>query len=328
MLGCPTAVATECAAVLSLSPYCIRIVLRLLAGLVLIALIGCGSGEPPGGTVSPGASATSAAPYRFDAPTAQFDLPGRLDEISGLTALGDGLLGAVQDEDGVLYVIDAATGEVEHEHDFGKGGDYEGVERVGDRVVVLRSDGELSVIEDWQRDKARAPTHDPGLHGSCDAEGLVYDADGARLLIACKESPGGGLRGVRGVYAFDLATNTLDPTPAFVIAADSLAASDGQRAVDVVVRTLVRPLVDINAFKPSALGVHPTTGEIYVLSSVRKTIVVLDRAGAVMAVWPLPERLLPQPEALAFFPDGTLFLASEADGGQAHLLRYAYRSAR
>ena len=198
---------------------------------------------------------------------------------------------------------------------------------MGERVVVLRSDGELAVIEDWEADKAKAPTLDPGLHGSCDAEGLGYDPDGARLLIACKESPGGGLRGVRTVYAFDLATNTLAPAPAFVIAADSLAASGRERAIDEAVRALVRPVVDINTFKPSALGVHPTTGEIYVLSSVRKVLVVLDRAGAITAVWPLPERLLPQPEALAFFPDGTLFLASEADGGTARLLRFDYHPA-
>ncbi|MEP0546022.1 MAG: SdiA-regulated domain-containing protein [Rhodothermales bacterium] len=307
--------------------------LRPLAGLLLIALVtsGCGNGEPPGAsasTASPARADGAAPPYRFDAPTAQFELPGRLDEISGLTALDGDRLGAVQDEDGVLYVIDAATGEVTHEHDFGKDGDYEGVERVGERVVVLRSDGELAVIEDWQAEKARAPTLDPGLHGSCDAEGLGYDADAARLLIACKESPGRGLRGVRAVYAFDLATNTLDPEPAFVIAAESLAASDGERAVDETVRALVRPLVDINTFKPSALGVHPVTGEVYVLSSVRKALAVLDRAGSVTAVWPLPERLLPQPEAIAFFPDGTLFLASEADGDAARLLRYDYQPAR
>ena len=86
-------------------------VLRLLAGLVLVALVGCGNGEAPSASVvSHSAAAPAAAPYRFDTPSAQFDLPGRLDEISGLTALDATRLGAVQDEDGVLFVIDAATG--------------------------------------------------------------------------------------------------------------------------------------------------------------------------------------------------------------------------
>lgn len=304
--------------------------LRLLAGLLFLSLplVGCGNGASSGASVpSSRAVSAPAAPYRFDAPAARFELPGRLDEISGLTHLDATHLGAVQDEKGTLYVLDAATGGVTHEHDFGKGGDYEGVERVGERVVVLRSDGRLHVIDDWQDERADAQTLETGLHGSCDAEGLAYDAEGDRLLIACKERPGRGLRGTRAIYAYDLAENTLDPTPPFVIHADTLARNDGDNAIDEAVRALVRPIADINAFKPSALAVHPRTGEVYVLSSGRKLLLVLDRAGAVTAVWPLSDALLRQPEGLTFLPDGTLFIASEAAGGQAVLLRFDYQPA-
>jgi uncharacterized protein YjiK len=303
-------------------------VLRLLLLSVpfLWALAGCGNGEASSSAPAVRTPVErQAAPYRFDAPAARFELPGRLDEISGLTVLDEARLGAVQDEDGDLYVIDAATGEVVHTHDFGGGGDYEGVERVGDRVVVLRSDGRLFVIGDWQEEKAKAESLDLDLHGGCDAEGLAYDAAGDRLLIACKEDPGRGLRGSRALYAFDLNTSRLGPAPAYVIHADSLVRSDAEHAVDEAVRAFVRPLVDINAFKPSALAVHPETGEIYVLSSVRKVLVVLDRGGAIAAVWPLADDDLPQPEGLAFLPNGTLFIASEAAGGSAVLLRFDYR---
>lgn len=302
--------------------------LRLLGALVLLIplpLGGCGNGEAStaGSAVRP--AADEAPPYRLAAPDARFELPGRLDEVSGLTVLDDGHLGAVQDEKGNLYVLDTATGEVAHTHDFGKDGDYEGVERVGDRVVVLRSDGRLFVITDWEAEEDEAESLDLDLHGGCDAEGLAYDAAGGRLLIACKEDPGRGLRGSRALYAFDLDTSRLGPAPAYVIHADSLARSDGEHAVDEAVRTLVRPVIDINAFKPSALAVHPQTGEIYVLSSVRKLLVVLDRGGTIAAVWPLGDDLLPQPEGLAFLPDGTLFIASEAAGDAAVLLRFNYR---
>jgi uncharacterized protein YjiK len=305
-----------------------RTVLRLLAALVLLAplpLAGCGNGGASTAGSAVRVASDGAPPYRFAAPDARFELPGRLDEVSGLTALDDARLGAVQDEDGDLYVLDAATGEVVHTHDFGGGGDYEGVERVGDRVVVLRSDGRLFVITDRQQEKAKAESLDLDLHGGCDAEGLAFDAAGDRLLVACKEDPGRGLRGSRALYAFDLNTSRLGPAPAYVIHADSLARSDGEHAVDEAVRAFVRPLADINAFKPSALAVHPETGEIYVLSSVRKVLVVLERAGAITAVWPLADDDLPQPEGLAFLPDGTLFIASEAAGGSAVLLRFDYR---
>ncbi len=285
--------------------------------LVSLALGRCGNAETPSGS-----TAHAAPPYYFDRPGLVVELPGRLDEISGLTDLGNGRLGAVQDEKGNLYVLDAATGEVVHEHDFGGDGDYEGVERVGERVVVLRSDGRLFVILDWETEKAKAETTETGLHGSCDAEGLAFDSEGERLFIACKESPGRGLRGVRALYAYDLTQQALVPDPTFVLWADSLAGA--QRSVDEAVRAAVRPFADINAFKPSAVGIHPITGEVYVLSSVAKLVLVLDRDGTVAAMWPLSPRLFPQPEGLAFLPDGTLFIASEAAGGDATLLRFAY----
>ncbi len=295
----------------------IRLAARL--SLSLLLLVGCGNADPPTPNV---ARAAVPAPYRFAAPDARFELPGRLDEISGLTDLGDGRLGAVQDEKGTLYVLDAATGEVVHEHDFGEGGDYEGVAAVGDRVVVLRSDGRLFVVTDWRSEKSQAESLDTGLHAGCDAEGLAFDAEGERLLIACKAAPGGGRRGARALYAFDLRAQALAADPAFLVWADSLGA---MRGLDEAVRSAVRPVTDVNAFRPSAVGVRPGRGEVVVLSSGRTLLLVLGRDGTVAAEWPLPPGLAAQPEGLAFLPDGMLFLASEADGGTATLFRFNYR---
>lgn len=294
----------------------------LLLAFVCLLLLGCSDGDADTSAPVVRTADRPDPPYRFDAPDARFELPGRLDEISGLTVLDAQHLGAVQDERGILFVLDTATGEVSHEHDFGGRGDYEGVERVEEFVVVLRSDGRLYVIDDWTADESDARHVDTGLHGGCDAEGLAFDAEATRLLIACKEQPGRGYGGSRTVFAFDPTTNRLDPAPAFVIRADSVTTED---TVDSTVRALVRPLADLNAFKPSAIAVHPRTGEIYVISSVRKEIVVLDRAGAVADVWPLSGDLLPQPEGLAFLPDGTLFISSEARGGTAVVLRFDYQ---
>ena len=84
------------------------------------------------------AAAPSVGPYRFDQPVARFEMPDALREISALTVLPDGQLGAVQDEDGDLYVLSAETGRIEAVIPFGPPGDYEGIEFVGDRLFVLR----------------------------------------------------------------------------------------------------------------------------------------------------------------------------------------------
>ncbi|MEM6784974.1 MAG: hypothetical protein AAF624_14730 [Bacteroidota bacterium] len=273
-------------------------------------------------------------PYDFSAPTAAFILPPELEEISGLTVLDSTSIGAVQDERGDLFVIDVDSARITHVHDFGKRGDYEAIERVGDRVYVLRSDGRLYVIADWSSEKDEAVELETGLHGSCDAEGLATD-DGERLLIVCKESAGEGRRKMRAVFAYDPANRVLALDPVYTIeeapddedAPDDKAGTEDEAGTDegTEARSAARlGLASVRGFKPAALAVHPRTGRIYVVSSVRKVIVVLEPGGAIHDVWPLPGSFFRQPEGLAFFPDGTLFIANEAAGAQPTLFRFAY----
>lgn len=289
----------------------------LALGLCLLG-VACAAPEREPATAGP------PAPYDFDAPDAAFYLPPALNEVSGLALLADGRLGAVQDEDGLLFVLDPETAEVVGTRRFAGGGDYEGVAQTGSQTVVLRSDGRLFFFDVGAAEQAGADVFDAGLHADCDAEGLA--ADGDRLLIACKASPGRGRSGARAVFAFDLTERGLLPEPAYLLHADSIARAGGT-ALDERVREAVRPLADINALRPSGLAVHPVTGRRYVLSSGKKVVVVVEPDGALFAVWPLPERLLPRPEAIAFLPDGTLWIASEAAGGRPTLLRYSYRPA-
>ena len=257
---------------------------------------------PAGGhAVLSDSAAARAVPYTLAAPTAAFDLIPDLREASALTVLANGNLVTVQDEAGILYELDPATGAVVGEQQFKHRGDFEGVERVGDDVWAMESNGDLYRIR-RHGDAVDAERFETDLAGRNDAEGLAYDAAGERLLIACKENPGNGLGRVRAVYAFSLRTLTLSPAPVF---------------------TLDRRLVDAHEqFKPSALAIHPQTGEIYVLSSVRKAIAVLTPAGALKTVVDLPEALYAQPEGIAFAPDGTLFISNEGPHGPATLLRF------
>ncbi len=258
---------------------------------------------PPAAQTPPAADAESL-PYRFDRPVARFELPDELFEISGLTVLDADHLGAVQDEDGDLYVLSTETGRVTAVIPFGPPGDYEGVERVGDRLFVLRADGAVLELEGWTRGRARVQTHETGLGAkACDAEGLGTDGD--RLLIACKREDDDDLN---RVYAFDLASNTLVPEPAVALNRDAVPGD--------------------KKLRPSALAVHPVTGHTVVLSSKREALVSLDGSGAVVEVWDLRPAEFEQPEGLAFLPNGDAFVSSEGGDGPAVLARFAYRPAR
>ena len=288
-------------------------IMQLFVLLPVFALVACAAEQdaPPDAPASV-ASVDEGQPYAFDSPDAASALPDELVEISGLTTLDDGSLAAVQDEEGILFILDPGTGAVTERIPFGDGGDYEGVELAGERLFVLRSNGNLLELTGWAAGNPDVRDHKTDLKGKNDTEGLAYDAANGRLLIVTKEDPGAGLDDdrYRAIYAFDLESGTLASEPAFVIDLEALAET----------------LPDAERFKPSALAVHPATGEIYVLSSTVKAIVVLGTDGDVRQVWPLPEESFEQPEGLAFLPSGDLFVSSEGVDGPAMLYRFAARS--
>ena len=272
----------------------------LLAGASL-AVVACE--RPAPAASAPAEAVDPVVPYRLDAPDARLVLPLALREVSGLTVLPSGRLGAVQDESGVIYEVDPVTGDVVDELAFEDAGDYEGVALAPDAVWVLRSDGDLFRVARAAGGAVRVEKVETALGGKNDTEGLAYDAAGDRLLVAAKEDPGDGLGKVRAVYAFGLDVRTLSDQPVF---------------------TLDRALVDdVAPFKPSAIAVHPASGHVYVLSSVRKALAVLDADGTLLAVRPLDAALFPQPEGIAFAADGTLFIASEGPTGPGTILRFA-----
>ena len=284
----------------------------LLMACLALALPACGPEAPTDSARAVTAPTTpvsavagsSAAPYRFDQPVARFEMPEELREISALTVLDADHLGAVQDEDGDLYVLSVETGAVVRVVPFGPPGDYEGVELVGDRLFVLRADGALFELDGWAGDEARTTVYETGLGAKdCDAEGL--GTRGGRLLIACKEDDGDDLN---PVYAFDLAANALVPEPALALDRDAVPGGDKK-------------------LRPSALAVHPVTGHTVVLSSKREALVTLDADGTVADVWDLGLAALEQPEGLAFLPNGDAFVSSEGGDGPAVILRFTYRPA-
>lgn len=288
-------------------------ILSLPAAALIATLLAAGMCDRPAQDLTTAPRPDEGA-YDFEAPAARFLLPDRLEEISGVTVLDSTRLGVVQDEEGVLFVLDAATGGVVHEHAFGGDGDYEDLVRAGDTVFVLRSDGRLYRIDDWTTPAARAAHVDLALPEACDAEGVAFDAP-ARLLVSCKERPGGALERRRTVFAFDL-EGVREPDPVFTIVLDDLAR---------VPLLGGGPLEQPRSFKPSALARHPVTGEWFILSSTEKAILVLAPSGAPTGLYALSPELFRHPEGLAIQPDGELFVSNEADGWVATLLRFSPR---
>ncbi|MEM6646994.1 MAG: SdiA-regulated domain-containing protein [Bacteroidota bacterium] len=269
-------------------------------------------------------------PYDFARPSHTVALDNELFEVSGLTVIDLNTLAAVQDEKGRIYFLDAQTGAIRNEIKFSDRGDYEGIERVGDKLWVLESDGDLYEVKDWDTDDVDTDRHENALKSKHDTEGLAYDPINDRLLIACKEFSVKGEKDKKAIYAFDLRTEELMEPPLFLIdraeVQAAIDASTTRERINDRIRSFLSSAVDLSGFKPSALARHPLTGDWYLLSSVRKMLVVIDPAGAVQTVRSLSSNVFAQPEGIAFMPDGTLFISNEGRDGPPTLLRFDVQS--
>jgi uncharacterized protein YjiK len=247
-----------------------------------------------------------AARHDFERRTARFDLPGRLDEVSGLAVTPDGRLFAHDDERALVHEIDPAQGTVGKRFSAGDPpvrGDFEGIAIVGERFFLVTSGGLLYELREAD-DRRESPYRvtDTGLGAQCEVEGLDYDAAHEALLFACKVT-----RPERGVLTIHRLP--LDP------ARGSLPPIEVPRA------TLAEHGIDV-AFAPSAIAVDPT-GSLILVSAPVESLIEIDQSGNVLAGVRLSRDRHPQPEGLAFGPDGTLYITDERNGQPARVSAYA-----
>ena len=78
------------------------------------------------------------------------------------------------------------------------------------------------------------------------------------------------------------------------------------------------------SFQPSGIAIHPIDGEIYIISSVGKLLIILDRRGKVLEVKALDPKIFRQPEGICFSPAGDMFISSEGQGGKGYILKFKF----
>jgi len=269
-------------------------------------------------------------PYTLHSPQEVFKMPNKLEEISGLCVTPDGKhLLAIQDEEGEIFKISLSSGKVEEEIDFGKDGDYEGIAIRGTTTYITKSNGTIYEVTNTGKKSQETNTFKTSLKGKNDVEGLCYQAATNSLLIACKGLPTMGetteeaaIR--KSIYRFDLSTKKLIEKPVYQIKLKDVQKFLNSSAYHPNMEKFRSYLDDNKRFKfsPSGIAIHPQTGNLYILSSSKKMLLLLNPKGEIIYLAKLDKKIHRQPEGIAFSEDGTLYISNEGKGGHGRIYVY------
>lgn len=222
-------------------------------------------------------------------------LQKELNEISGLEWISDSTIACVQDEKAYVYLINSVTGKIKSKFDFGHNGDFEGIAINDDLTFILRSDGDLFISE--KNKKARKYSFKKD--GPFDFEGLCLDKKNNRLLVACKEHGSKSKRDNIFIYGFSVKDRKYLNDPLFKIKKEGIHPN----------------------FRSSGIDIHPISGDIYVLSSFSKTLLILSETGEVKNKVQLNEAIYHQPEGICFSPNGDLYISNEKNKSYPTLIK-------
>jgi uncharacterized protein YjiK len=242
------------------------------------------------------------------ASSAQWRLPGRLREISGLALSPDGRVFAHDDERAILYEIDLTQRTSTKSFALGDGGargDFEGIAitPTGDFWLTTSRGRLYRFREGADGEHVASERFDTGLKDACEVEGLAYLASTQSLILACKTNYAEDMRDAIALYTW---------------------SPSGGRDAELW-RSL--PEVELTAaarvrhFRPSSVEIDPISGRILLLSANDGALAELGADGALLAARALGSDHV-QAEGLTVTADGALLIADEGGGAEATMSLY------
>lgn len=244
---------------------------------------------------------SKSEPFNFLKPDKVFELPEILREISGIGMISDNEFFVIQDEIGAIFKYDLKQKKITDMIRFGADGDYEDVAIDGNLVYILRSDGTIFSFNYLNFNGKVTETISPT--NSTNIEGLFFDPVKKLLLMSSKSAPVSGLADIRIVY--EMHGTELHKT--------KINFEINTTEINLKLRDKYPEIVSGSydfQFNPSAIAVHPKTGEKYILSASNRLLAVFDK-NKLTDIFTLPSEIYYKPEGLAFAENGDLYISSE-----------------
>jgi hypothetical protein len=265
--------------------------------------------------------------YNLAVPYKVYVLPEALKEISGMAETDTSAFACIQDEKEIVYIFDVNKSQIISQLNLGYSGDYEGIARVDKTLYILRSDGVLSEIADFEAGQPKRTTYSTGIPWK-DNEGICSDPINNRLLIAPKETPEkkSGNKKKRYIYGFDLISKKLIKEPVVIFDLDKIERFALENNIKVPMKNKKKgggKVPDIK-FRMSAIEIHPITGRLFVLSSIDNLLFVFSMKGKIEYMERLDPDLFNQPEGITFMKNGDLYISNEGKKKSPTLVRFKY----
>jgi uncharacterized protein YjiK len=239
----------------------------------------------------------------------KWELPPDLKEVSGIAYMDDQRFACIQDEEGTIFIFNTALGRIERRIVFAGSGDFEDITIKNSKAYVVRADGRIFEV-DMTEERNSSKEFSTRLTVKQNVEGICYDKRNDRLLLAIKDDEPGN-PGYKGLYAFDLSTETFIKEPVFKIRMEDEIFPKAREKKN-------------KSMMPSAIAIHPGTNELYITDGPRSHLLIMDDTGK-------PKKLLQlgkdfaQPEGITFSPAGELFISNEGSKRAGNILKVKLR---
>ncbi len=243
----------------------------------------------------------NTCPYDFFKPTQMFEMPDLLNEISGIAIKEQGLVYCIQDEIGTIFLYNLNKESIEEMYRFSDVGDFEDIAYHNGKAYVLRSDGALFSLKlaDYPKniDMQYIPIQALNL------EGITYDVKSESFIIACHESNITDSLNKRNIYRLSTKKKSNKLTKELSVSVDKVNEYFKQYYTDIKVSTV--------NFSPSAIALHPITGDYYILSATDRMVLIYDSQKKIKTIYALPSNIFYKPEGIGFYANGDLLIANE-----------------
>ena len=245
----------------------------------------------------------------------KYNMPEVLQEISGIAFLNGNAttLYAEQDEEGRVFML--PLGSKEHTSTkFAKNGDYEDVAIVNDKVIVLKSNGDLYSfpIAETKKEEATNVVETKSVLPKGEYEGMYADQSTGQLYVLCKECKQD--KGSKITSGFVL---NMQKDGSFVLAKNF--AVDVSKLENFTGRKK-------GTFHPSALAMHPISKEWYIVSAINKALVIADKNWKIKGAYHLSSNTFNQPEGIVFDKQGNMYISNEgSDTAYGNVLKFEYK---